>query len=184
MSVNLEILLKELQCDSRLNKDMHFNAAQRKHNSNKYMGITIVLINVIIGSSLIELLREEAFRKGLVSVISFVAAAIAAIQTFFNFSKDIENHRKIGNLYIEIAREADNLLSKLLDNYISEKEGRNGYDALLKKYHAVNKEGEAALPSKSDYQAAYKKNKEDKEAIRKLKYEQRQQFGSVQVERS
>ncbi|GAA4823841.1 SLATT domain-containing protein [Algivirga pacifica] len=177
MSANLEILIKELQCDARLNKDMHFHAAERKNSANKYMGITVVLINVIIGSSLIELMREDIFRKALVSVISFVAAAMAAIQTFFNYSKDIENHRKIGNMYLELAREADNLLGKLFDDFISEKEARNGYDALLKKYHSINKEGEMALPSKKDFEQAFAKNKDAKDAVRKMKEGLHQQLG-------
>jgi hypothetical protein len=171
--VHLQIQLQELHCDSKIGKDRHFIAANRKNNYNKKIGLTVVLINVLIGSSVLTLLEYDDFGKKIkeifVSLLSFAAASFAAMQTFFNYSKDIENHRKIGNQYLEVARDADDLLSKFKDKNIEPNECLQQYEELVKKYKNINREGESCPNSTSDYKAAYEKNKTNKERIRKIK---------------
>ncbi|MDP3558336.1 MAG: SLATT domain-containing protein [Bacteroidota bacterium] len=173
---NLLIQIQELHCDSKIGKDRHFIAADKKGTYGKKIGLTVVIINVLIGSMLINLIKEEELKKIILSVFSLLAASLAAIQTFFNYAKDVENHRKIGNLYLEIARDADNLLSRFKDNYIDKENCQKDYDKLLMRYKLINKEEEVCPNSKRDYKRAYAKNKKNKERIRQLKEENNYQL--------
>lgn len=170
--IHLQIQLQELHCDSKIGKDRHFTAANRKNNYSRRIGLTVVLINVLIGSSvwaIFDLYTVKTIKEILVSLLSFVAASFAAMQTFFNYSKDVDNHRKIGNLYLDIARDADDLLFKLKDQSIESAECLTQYEILVKKYKGINREGESCPNSTSDYKIAYEKNKASKEKIRILK---------------
>lgn len=176
-SIHLQIQLQELHCDSKIGKDRHFNAAIRKNSYNKRIGITVVLINVLIGSSILSLFEEtkiqngELMKKVLVGLLSFAAASLAAMQTFFNYSRDIENHRKIGNQYLDIARDSDDLLSKLKGHSIESDDCLIQYNKLVKRYKEVNKEGEICPSSPKDYEFAKAKNKSMKKHIKALKKE-------------
>ncbi|PWJ40998.1 SLATT domain-containing protein [Sediminitomix flava] len=167
--------LQLLQCDAKISKDKHFTAAERKSSYNKKLGVSVILINVLIGSTLIEYFPEGFGKQLFISAISFFAASFAAIQTFFNFSKDVENHRKIGNGYLEVVREIDRLIASFYDGLTSEKSIQNSHDKLIQKYFKINKEAEVCPNAPSDYQKAFKKNKDTKESLIKLK-EQRQQL--------
>jgi hypothetical protein len=168
---NILIQLQELHCDSKIGKSRHFIAADRKVLYNKLVGLTIILINVLIGSTLITTIKDDSLKSTFISIAAFIAASFAAIQTFFNYSKDIENHRKIGNLYLEIVRDSDNIISKYKDKFIDKDSCQKEYERLLEKYKNINKEEEICPNSNRDYRKAYKKNKDAKDRIRKLKKE-------------
>lgn len=166
---NLLVQIQELQCDSKIGKSRHFIAADRKSLYNKIMGLVVVLINVLIGSTLIKLINSDSITTVVTSSLAFIAASLAAMQTFFNFFKDIENHRKIGNMYLEIARDSDNLISKYKDKFIDKNQCQNEYENLLKNYKKANKEEEICPNSNRDYKKSYIRNKKAKERIRILK---------------
>ncbi|MBW8326318.1 MAG: SLATT domain-containing protein [Prolixibacteraceae bacterium] len=166
---NLLVQIQELQCDSKIGKSRHFIAADRKSKNSKVVGLVVVLINVLIGSTFIKLIINNNYTTIFTSMLAFIAASLAAMQTFFNYSKDIENHRKIGNMYLEIARDADNLISKFNDKFIDKESCQNVFERLLAEYKKVNKEEEICPNSNKDYKKAYKKNKPSKDRIKSLK---------------
>lgn len=167
---NLLVQIQEIQCDSKIGKSRHFIAADRKEKLSKRLGIAIIVIGIFIGSTtLIKFLGNEDTQKVILAISGFLSASLAAFQTFFNFSKDVENHRKTGNLYLDIARDCDNLLSKFRDEFINRKECQNQFEKLLDRYKKANKEEEICPNSDRDYNKAYKKNKKNKERLRRLK---------------
>ncbi|MBN1988173.1 MAG: SLATT domain-containing protein [Bacteroidales bacterium] len=166
---NLIVQIQEIHCDSKIGKSRHFIAADRKAKYHKRLGISIILISVFVGSTIISQFEDKEIQKLIMSILGFLAACLAAMQTFFNYSKDIENHRKTGNLYLEIARDCDNLISKFKDGFITKNECQIEFEKILKNYKIANKEEEICPNSDKDYKKAYKRNKENKERVRKLK---------------
>lgn len=166
---NLLVQIQEIQCDSKIGKSRHFIAADRKEKSTKRLGIALIILGVFIGSTIIKFLGNEETQKIILALSGFLSASLAAFQTFFNFSKDVENHRKIGNLYLDIARDCDNLLSKFRDKFIDKNECQNQFEKLLERYKKANKEEEICPNSDRDYNKAYKRNKKNKERLRELK---------------
>src|SRR5687767_7042344 len=90
--------MQKLMQDSQIVRSAHFIAADRKDQKAKIFGVLVILINLLITSGLIEIgFREDQVRvAAAVKVLSFLAAAFAALQTFLNYQKEIECHRKSG----------------------------------------------------------------------------------------
>lgn len=169
--LNLLIQIQEIQCDSKIGKSRHFIAADRKERYSKTIGVSVMIIGVFIGSTVIKFLGSQDTQKVILSIVGFLSASLAGVQTFFNFSKAIENHRKTGNLYLDIARDADNLLSKFKDTFINKEECQVQFDELLSRYKQTTKEEEICPNSDRDYEKAYKKNKVIKDRLKALKEE-------------
>jgi len=169
--VHLLVQIQEIQCDSKIGKSRHFIAADRKEKYSKRLGIAVILIGVFIGSTFIKFMGDKEVQNILLASLGFLSASLAAIQTFFNFSKDVENHRKIGNFYLDIARDCDNLLSKYKDHFLGKDECQEKFDGILARYKTANKEEEVCPNSDRDFKKAYQKNKENKERLRSLKNE-------------
>lgn len=171
---NLLIQIQEIHSDSKIGKDRHFNAGERKGSYGKKLGLSVIIINVLIGSSLISNLQkylkiEVESQELIISFFALLAAGLAAIQTFFDYAKEVENHRKIGNLYLEITKDSDNLLAKFNDGYIDKDECQKKYEKLVIRYKEINIQEEICVTSNADYKFAFSKNKKAKERIRQLK---------------
>jgi hypothetical protein len=110
--------LRELACDAKIGKDRHFIAADRKQDIGKRVGLWVVIINVSIGSTFFSSFKSLLDPQVITSAFSFLAAALAGIGTYFNFSKDVENHRKVGNLYLSISRRTNDLLASYRDGFV------------------------------------------------------------------
>jgi hypothetical protein len=170
-SLNLVFQLRELACDAKIGKDRHFIAADRKAKINKYMGVAVVILNVAIGSTVFNLVKNHTDPQIITSAVSFLAAALAGVGTYFNFSKDVDNHRRIGNLYLNVSRKSADLLAKFKDRYIDRDNLLNEYENLHDIYKNANEEGESCPNSVNDYQKALKRNKRTKDDLNTLKSE-------------
>jgi hypothetical protein len=96
-------------------------------------------------------------RLGLASILfAFGAAALSAVQTFFNFHKSSEGHRAIGNRYVHISRQCKYLQQKNRDIPFSSEEYWKEYEKLYNEYHQINTEAEAFPTSSSDLNKAKK----------------------------
>src|SRR5436305_15086997 len=85
--------MQRLSRDSQRVKSAHFIAAQRKSRNSKIIGVSVVVLNVSIGSGLIEeAIRDQSKVTTVIKALAFLAAALARIQTFFNFQKEFECH--------------------------------------------------------------------------------------------
>lgn len=116
-----------------------------------------MIIGVFIGSNVIKFLGSQDTQKVVLSIVGFLSASLAGIQTFFNFSKAIENHRKTGNFYT--IRDSNNLLSEFKENFINKEECQVQFEERLSRYKQTNKEEETYPNSDRDYKKASKKNK-------------------------
>src|SRR5262245_29417542 len=95
--------MEKLLDDSRVVRSAHFIAAERKDKRAKLLGVTVIVLNLLITSGLVEIVFPQPNRvTAAIKLLSFLAGALAAIQTFLSFQKEVECHRKSGGIYSSI----------------------------------------------------------------------------------
>ena len=147
--------MKKLLGDAQRVRSAHFIAAQRKSKKSKYIGIFVILLNVLITSGLVEVTTTDQKKITIaIKLASFLAAALAGIQTFFNFQKEIECHINAGGVYASI----DHRLSRVIAEYHEKPANRDAlitdYKALDAEFLKANDESKACIPTDGDLDSA------------------------------
>src|SRR5882724_5369393 len=102
--------------DAQRVRSAHFIAAQRKNRKSKIIGVSVVVLNLLIGSGLIEatIINQNKITIA-IKLLSFLAAALAGIQTFFNLQKEIECHTNAGDVYSSIKHRTSIVMAEYHD---------------------------------------------------------------------
>ncbi len=149
--------IKHIKVDSIFGKKKHFNAADRKQNYHYWIGIPLVALNVIIGTTLFANLENlENWVKHLPAILAFVAALLAAYQTFFNFSKQVEGHRNVANDYLALMKKCDRIQGYIDDKAIDQNVIMEMIEDLGSEAARINKAAAAYHVSDKDYKLAQK----------------------------
>lgn len=160
-------VIEKLRWNSHLGKHSHFEASKRGRDYHVFVGLPIVIINVLLGSLLFALVRESMpdWSKWLGGILALVAAVLGAVQTFFNFKSNYEGHRSVGNQYLSIARECERLLALHFDGKLTLDHLSEQIQKLNEHYEKVNADAEKFIITEKDYQKALKtqNNKAEKE---------------------
>jgi len=87
----------------------HYAAASTLSSRNYWLGIPVVILTSLVGTSVFATLQHEVdirfkIATGLVSVL---AAVLASLQTFLRVSEKAEKHRAAGATYGAVAREIE-----------------------------------------------------------------------------
>ena len=150
--------LEDMRNDARIGKHSHFEAAHRKQKYHVRIGIPLVFLNLVVGTLLISVfqvpLNAQWFLILAGTVLTFSAACLGALQTFFGFEGASNGHRRIGNRYLEVARECFFLSQKLKDDQISIDEIWIRIENLRSTYEQINRDSEFLSTSDQDYQKA------------------------------
>ena len=151
------IILEELRLDSKIGKSKHFSASDRQKKYHNLIGIPAICFNIFIGTVLIAFLTSE-YNNTILSIVaaclSFLSAVLGAVQTFFNFSKNSEGHRSIGNRYLEVSRNCKMLIMKHEDKPFTSEDLWGEVINLQKVYLLINQEAEAFPTSEKDLKKA------------------------------
>lgn len=147
--------MERLLHDAQRVKRAHFIAAQRKRRNSTIIGLSVVVLNILIGSGLIEATTTNQNRITIaIKLFSFLAAALAGIQTFFSFQKEIECHTNSGDLYSSINRR----ISVVMAEYHEKPENHDAlitdFKALDAEYLKANDDSKACVPTDSDFDKA------------------------------
>jgi hypothetical protein len=164
-----ENIYKEMQAlceDSRVTKRAHFIAAQEKKYIYRILGILIVIFNVLIGSTLIDLIAPTKSAI-IIRIIAVTAAALAGLQTLFNFQKDVESHLNAGIIYRNINLRAKVLMAEYKDNSRSINDIINDFKTLIEQYLQRNTDSKSSIPADRHFDKARKamKAKDSKECL-------------------
>jgi len=152
---NVVTQLTKIRADSIYGKKKHFNASDRKNRYNKIVGILLIILNIISGSVLLYVVTEKDNSINLIPLIlSLIAAFLSSFQTFFNFSKQVEGHRSIGNSYLSIMKKCEMLISLYNDKIIEKENLATKALELLDEVNQVNKDAESFPTSGKDYKLA------------------------------
>lgn len=106
-------LLEEWLRRTRESQYGHYAAAKRLGYLNYGMGIPVVVMSTVVGTSVFASLRQQVDLRLQIGVglISVLAAVLAGLQTFLRFSEKAEKHRSAGAEYGAIARHIEESLS-------------------------------------------------------------------------
>jgi hypothetical protein len=148
--------LKRLKVDCLYGKKKHFNAADRKENYHYWIGIPLTVITILTTTILFYVLTDGATNwiKYVPLVLAFAASFLSGFQTYFNFNKQVEGHRRVANKYLALLKRADRLQGYIKDKYISPEELIKQLESLATEAEEVNKEAEPFPTSNSDYKKA------------------------------
>jgi hypothetical protein len=147
--------MQRLSRDSQRVKSAHFIAAQRKGRNSKIIGVSVVVLNVLIGSGLIEqAIRDQSKITTVIKALAFLAAALAGIQTFFNFQKEVECHTNAGDVYSSINRRLGLVMAEYQGKPANRDALTTDFKALSAEYLKANDDSKACVPTDSDYEKA------------------------------
>lgn len=145
-------VMKKLFDDSRVVKSAHFIAAQRKNRLAKIIGAIVIVLNVLIGSGLVEALIETPSKiTTAIKALSFLAAALAGIQTFFNFQKEVECHTNAGDVYSNINRRLGLLMAEYQEQPANRPALLTGFKELNTEFLKANENNKVCVPTDGDY---------------------------------
>jgi uncharacterized membrane protein len=152
----IEEKIKRIKVDCLYGKKKHFNAADRKEYYHYWIGIPLTAINIIIGTVLYYVLTHSGldFTQNIPIFLSCIAAFLSGFQTFFNFNKKVEGHRRIGNRYLACMKKLDRLQAYIADGVVTNEDVIKKLEEISTDIDDINKESEQYHTSKKDYQKA------------------------------
>jgi hypothetical protein len=85
----------------------HYIAADRRSRQYTGLGLPVVVITSIVGTSVFATIENnpEVGWKILVGIVSLLAAVLSAAQTLFRFSERAQEHKSAGAAYARLRRE-------------------------------------------------------------------------------
>ena len=148
--------IKKVKVDCLYGKKKHFNASDRVEDYHYWIGIPLTIINIITGTVLFFIFTDntQSSLKLLPIILAFVAALLSGFQTYFNFNKKVEGHRRIGNRYLSVYKTCDRLQAYISSNHIENNDIIQRLENIAKEIDDVNKEAEQFPTSKKDYKLA------------------------------
>ena len=158
--------MERLLSDAKVVKRAHFIAAQRKRKKLNVIGISVVVLNLLITSGLIEVTIVNPSRITIaIKLFSFLAAALAGIQTIFNFQKEIECHTNAGDVYANLNHRISLVMAEYQEKPANRDALYTNFKALDDEYLKANDDSKLCVPSDNDYaraRAGLKATKGDK----------------------
>lgn len=146
--------LANLEVDSKIGKDRHFIAADRKNIRRIALGLFSVIGTAIIASKAIKDVFQaitpiSGYEALFISTISLLVGVSTAILGFLGLEKQVSQHRLVGNMYIEVSRKARRLINRLHEGEVVDTV-KSEFQTILTEYLSINKEGESCPTSKKD----------------------------------
>jgi hypothetical protein len=154
-----ENIIKEygkLKINSLLEKKKHYNAADRKECYNICLSISIIILNLILGSYFLGLMVSSTYLPliWISALLALIAVILASIQLYCNFGEKVELHRNIGNDYNDIVKRTSLELSKFLDGFIDISTFYENFENLMDEYKRLNEKAIKCPTNNSDYKKA------------------------------
>ena len=147
--------MQKLRMDAQIVRSAHFIAAERKDRKAKIFGVLVIIINLLITSGLIEIVfRDEVRIAAAIKLLSFLAAAFAALQTFLNFQKEVECHRKSGGIYSSIYHRTRLVMAEYQEQPANRPEHIAKFKELSDEYLKANDDATVCVPTDKDYEKA------------------------------
>jgi conflict system pore-forming effector with SLATT domain len=98
--------------NARATSKAQYQAANVADRRNYYIGLPAIVLGVVVSTSIFAALDSSpnSREKIIAGTLSLLAATLAAVQTFFNFSAKAKAHRAAGAQYGDIRRRCEFLL--------------------------------------------------------------------------
>lgn len=148
--------LHKIRVDAIYGKKKHFNAADRKRVYQTYASVTIILINVILGSALFLYIKETIpdVMRWAGGLLALGAALVAALQTYFSWPKVVQGHCKAGGQYLFLAKQCSNISAQYSDGIISDQQLGDHLEKLTAELSNIDEVANIYPTNKFDYKVA------------------------------
>jgi hypothetical protein len=147
--------MQKLKGDAQIVRSAHFIAAERKDKKAKIFGVIVIIINLLITSGLIEIaFRNDLWITATIKLLSFLAATFAALQTFLNFQKEAECHRKSGAVYSSIYHRTRLVMAEYQEQPANRPEHIAKFKELSDEYLKANDDATVCVPTDTEYDKA------------------------------
>lgn len=110
----------------------HYQMATKLSRHDRLLGIPVIITTSIVGTAIFVTLQEDTavIWRVATGMLSVMAAVLAALQTFFNYSSDAQKHAAAALGYARLVRGMDRFLlecrgDNMVDRYVV-LEGLNG----------------------------------------------------------
>ncbi|MCP4689036.1 MAG: SLATT domain-containing protein [Desulfobacterales bacterium] len=79
----------------------HYLAADHCGAMNRYLGVPVVVITALVGTTIFATLNEnpDPFWKIVAGLVSLMGTVLASLQTYLGFSQAAEKHKTAGEIY-------------------------------------------------------------------------------------
>jgi hypothetical protein len=106
-------LLRDWQRRAAASAEANYSVAQRLAKHNIRLGIPVVALTTLIGTSVFATLEENVAVEWriIIGVLSALAAVLASLQTFLRFPERAEKHRAAGEQWSAVRREIAQMLA-------------------------------------------------------------------------
>jgi hypothetical protein len=102
--------LRDWECRAAAAEEVHFDVAEDLSRRNVYLGIPVVVLTAVIGTSLFASISGDGAAVGIriaAGTLSLIAGVLASIQTFLRFGARAEQHRVAAERWAAIRREIE-----------------------------------------------------------------------------
>lgn len=158
--------LKRLRVDALYGKRKHFNAADRKRTYHLCLGVPVLVIGILSGSTLLALLGDTVpeYAKWIGALLALTSALLAGLQTFFNYRKAVEGHSTIATRYLGLAKRVEVLLAAHSDGVINKLHLYESARDMTAEYADITRDAAVFATSQKDYARAREGFEEGEEA--------------------
>lgn len=113
-SENSKELLSRWALNAKRSQFANFEAARNFSQLHMAIGIPVVILTSIVGTSLFASLESDVNHsyRIILALISVISAVLASLQTFLNYGERASRHRAIAVEYGAIKRHIQELLSR------------------------------------------------------------------------
>ena len=164
------LAIQKIKIDAAYGKKKHFNAADRKEKYHHNIGITLIVINVVAVSALFYIVTSigDKCATFIVLFLNLFAVVLSWLQTYFNFQKVVQGHRRIGNKYLSAMKKCVRLQAYLIDNVMKHEDVMQSVNELAEQVDQCNQEAEEYPTNGVDYKQAHEGiNNEEEEYTQK-----------------
>jgi hypothetical protein len=102
--------LRDWECRCAAAVEVHFELAETLSRRNIYLGIPVVVLSAIVGTSLFASVSGDGVAVGIriaAGTVSLIAGVLASIQTFLRFGARAEQHRVAAERWAAVMREIE-----------------------------------------------------------------------------
>lgn len=102
--------LFDWECRCAAAEDVHFDVAEELSRRNLFLGIPVVVLSAIVGTSLFASVSGDGVAVGIriaAGTVSLIAGVLASIQTFLRFGARAEQHRVAAERWAAVKREIE-----------------------------------------------------------------------------
>ncbi|MEI6758517.1 MAG: SLATT domain-containing protein [Chlorobium sp.] len=161
--------IQKIKIDSAYGKKKHFNAADRKEINHHRISIALIVMNVVAVSAFFYVVMNtgEKLATTIALFINFFAVVLSWLQTYFNYQKVIQGHRRVGNKYLSVMKKCTRLQAYLISDIMDNNDIRKAIDDLGEQVDQINQEAEEYTTNDTDNYNAHDGINSDEEEYTK-----------------